>query len=253
MQHVCHILPLNGYLHRIEKHPTGDCPWCPGTRESQMHFHSECSEFEPHRTAAHHAIAKATISALRELNPQGWQFWYETPFEQLPFEFEWESEEEAATEHRRRPDGVAWHAVDKCLIFLEFSRPMDQQDNLYVSLARKERQYDEAVAAVRRKERGVSLLHRKVREVATLPIVVGVRGSVGYAEAIQELAVFKLSAKKTDRVLAAGVRAAVTAASDMVAARTAALPSAPPRGKQTFKPRPTRVQGWREDRGAAQG
>ena len=71
MQHVCHILPLNGYLHRIEKHPTGDCPWCPGTRESQMHFHSECSEFEPHRTAAHHAIAKATISALRELNPQG--------------------------------------------------------------------------------------------------------------------------------------------------------------------------------------
>ena len=62
MQQVGHVLPLNGYLHCINKHPTGFCPWCPGIRETQMHFQCQCSEFQENRTTAHHDIAKAVIS-----------------------------------------------------------------------------------------------------------------------------------------------------------------------------------------------
>ena len=146
-----------------------------------------------------------------------------------------------------------WHAVDKKLLFLEFSRPMDQQDNLYAALERKESQYDAAVAAIRRAQTSVQACNRPISAVSTKPFLVGVRGSVPYVDARYEMEVFELSSKKTDRVLAAGVRAAVAAASDMITARTAALPNAPRRGKQTYKPRPPRVQVWREDRGAAQG
>ena len=249
MQQVCHILPLNGYLHRIEKHPTGECPWCPGERESQMHFHCECNEFESNRTGAHHAIARAVISSLREHNPKGWKFWYETPFSQLPFTFEWESAEEEAEQQNRRPDGVAYNEIERTVIFLEFSRPMDQERNLYAAQHRKSTQYEAAERALRRAERRTPYLQRAIRDASSIPVVVGVRGSVLYDQIFPALSVFKLSKRRTDKVIAAGIRAAITAASEMIAARTAALPSAPHRGRQAYRARPHRDNGWRADRG----
>ena len=45
--------------------------------------------FADNRTAAHHAIARAVMGALAGSNLKGWTFFYETPFDQLPFKFEW--------------------------------------------------------------------------------------------------------------------------------------------------------------------
>ena len=218
-----------------------------------MHFHSECPHFEPNRTAAHHLIAKSIISALRGFNPKGWTFWYETSFRNLPFTFEWRSETEESEEQDRRPDGVAFNEAEGIIAFLEFSRPMDQENNMRAAQERKSDQYLAAEKAIRRAANRIPWKDRKVKTVSTLPLLVGVRGSVNHYEAVQALSIFDLTGKKTDRVLAAGVRAAITAASAMIDARTAALPSAPSRGKQQFKPRPWRATAWRADRGWAQG
>ena len=225
MQQVGHVLPLNGYLHRINKHPTGCCPWHPGVRETQMHFQCQCSEFQENRTAAHHDIAKAIISELREQKPSGWTFWYETPLSSLPWQFAWANPLEARKQRDRRPDGVAFHSVTKRVVFLEVSRPMDQEDNMAKASERKGEQYTEAVQALCRAQRRRGM-QGETTAVSTLPILVGVRGSVEYSEAVREFGVFELSKRKLDKVLAAGVRAAITAASNMISARAAALPFA---------------------------
>ena len=220
MQQVGRVLPLNGYLHRIKRHPTGDCPWCPGQRETQLHFHCECNCFEQHRTAAHHLIARAVISALKE-STKGWQFHYEKTFADLPWVFKWKTYGEKRKQLKQRPDGVAWHAEKQLLYFLEFSRPMDQDDTMAAASARKGRQYDEAVEAVIRGQGTAEGRANKVWSVATLPLMFGVRGSVEYAELKQAMAVF--GARSLDKVLAAGVRATVEAATTMIGARRAAL------------------------------
>jgi ribonuclease HI len=225
MQQVGHVLPLNGYLHRIGRHPTGCCPWHPGIRESQMHFQCMCSEFQENRTAAHHDIAKAIISELREQKPSGWTFWYETPLSLLPWQFAWANPLEARKQKDRRPDGVAFHAVTKRVVFLEVSRPMDQEDNMAKASERKGEQYTEAVQALYRAQQRRDM-RGETTSASTLPILVGVRGSVEYAEAVREFSVFGLSKRKLDKVLAAGVRAAITAGSNMISARAAALPFA---------------------------
>ena len=214
------MLPLNGYLHRIKRHATGDCPWHPGVRETQMHFQCKCSEFEPHRTAAHHAIAKAVISALKE-RTKGWKFYYEMAFADLPWYFKWTDRRQERRQRRRRPDGVAWHEQEGRLIFMEFSRPMDQDDNLSASSLRKGGQYNDAVAAIRRGQQTREGQVRQVKAVSTAPLIFGVRGSVDYADLAEQLRPFAL--KQPDKVMAAGVRAAITAASTMIDARREAL------------------------------
>eukprot|EP00961_Rhodomonas_salina_P266030 3595770-Rhodomonas_salina.1 len=61
--------------------------------------------------AAHHAIAKAVLAGVKDLKLSGWQIWYETLFQDLPFDFAWtEDDLEGPTKQPdRRPDGVAWH------------------------------------------------------------------------------------------------------------------------------------------------
>ena len=219
MQQVGRVLPLNGYLHWIGRHPTGDCPWCPGTRETQLHFQCECERFEQHRTAAHHSIARAVIAALKE-NTKGWTFYYETPFSDLQWKFKWQSYREKRTQQHRRPDGVAWHAEKRLLYFLEFSRPMDRDDSMAAASARKGKQYDAAVDAIHRASIAGAWADR-VSECQTLPLMFGVRGSVEYTAMRQALDT--LQVKAADKVLAAGVRAAIEAATSMIGARRAAL------------------------------
>ena len=94
MQLVGRVFPVNSYLRRIDKHPTGACPFgCMDeagerAKETITHFQSCCKQFADNRTAAHHAIARAVMGALAGSNLKGWTFFYETPFEQLPFNFE---------------------------------------------------------------------------------------------------------------------------------------------------------------------
>ena len=68
MQMVGRVFPVNTYLRRIDRHPTGDCPWCGvGVQETLAHFQSECPQFRESRTAAHHSIARAVTAHLKDL------------------------------------------------------------------------------------------------------------------------------------------------------------------------------------------
>ena len=225
MQQVGDALPLNGYLHSIQKHPAGDCPWCPGKKETQGHFQCKCKEFEKPHTLAHHGFARALIFELREQKPDGWQFWYETPIAALSWTFAWANAAEARKQMIRRPDGVAWHRLTGHVIFLEVSRPMDHFDNMAKASAQKGEQYSAAMEALCRAQRQRAT-QKQTSIVSTLPLLVGVRGTVEYDEAHRGFGPFKLKPSQVDKVLAAGIRAAITGASDMISARTAALPHA---------------------------
>lgn len=251
--------PVNSYLRRIDKHPTGDCPWCePGVTETLCHFQSECKHFQKNRITAHHDIAKATMAALKDTNKKGWVFFYETELRHLPFKFAWASEAEAREQEERRPDGVAWNALEGTVIFLEFTRAMDNPDNMQAACQAKGRQYAVAEEALRRAQRRASTRHPTlIGTIRTAPLIFGVRGTVMVQEAQEGLAPLKLTSSELDRVLARGVRAAITAASDMCAARFAALKTLPkaPRGadgkrvKVIIPPKHVQPPGWRSDRG----
>ena len=88
LQMAGRVYPVMSYLRRIDRHPTGECPWCgAGVIETLCHFQSECAQFELNRTAAHHAIARATVAALKDMHLPKWQFFYETSLEELPVKF----------------------------------------------------------------------------------------------------------------------------------------------------------------------
>eukprot|EP00286_Rhodomonas_abbreviata_P014032 CAMPEP_0181341274 /NCGR_PEP_ID=MMETSP1101-20121128/30314_1 /TAXON_ID=46948 /ORGANISM="Rhodomonas abbreviata, Strain Caron Lab Isolate" /LENGTH=354 /DNA_ID=CAMNT_0023452523 /DNA_START=536 /DNA_END=1601 /DNA_ORIENTATION=+ len=189
-----------------------------GVLEMQMHFQCKCKQFELPGTTAHHNIAKAVISALKE-KEEGWKFWYETPFSALPWHFQWASSREA----RKQNDADPMESSEKeqQLYFLEFARSMDQGDSLMASVQRKGHQYDAAVAAIEHGQHTAAGRATPVRVVDTIPLVCGVRGSVDYDNLAMHLIPFLL--KKKDKVLAAGVRAAVEGVEAMTDARQAAL------------------------------
>eukprot|EP00961_Rhodomonas_salina_P253667 3428269-Rhodomonas_salina.1 len=142
MQMVVLIFPVNSYLHQIGKHPTGECPWCPGTSETLTHFQCKCQTSANNSITAHNAIARAVMAALKDQSlPHGWQLFYETPFNSLPVHFEWASVTEASRERQWRPDGVAYNVSQQKLFFLEFTRAMDHPSTMQDALRRKQRQY----------------------------------------------------------------------------------------------------------------
>ena len=264
MQLVADVYPNNAYLRRIDKHVTGDCPWCPsGTVETNMHIQCECSKYEENRTAAHHAIAKATLAGLKDLRLPGWQFWYETPFKDLPFEFEWSAEDLAGKVKQpdRRPDGVAWHEPSGSLYFLEFTRAWDDGDSLQRAEERKAEQYSCAEQAIRNS----AAWRSKVRSVDTLPFVFGVRGSVRHKTLRENLLVMDVKPRQCGGIILRGIRAAITEARQVCVAHKELAKTAPKtfgphtrhqytaRGsrKRTLlvPPKPARAPRWRRDRG----
>ena len=51
------------------------------------------------------------VAYLKDLQLKDWTFFYETEIKDLPFEFKWATEAEAAEQQERWPDGVAWNLV----------------------------------------------------------------------------------------------------------------------------------------------
>jgi hypothetical protein len=187
-----------------------------------------------------------------------WVFLYETSFSEMPFKFKWASGEEEMMEQYRRPDGVAWNATTGTVIFLEFTRAMDNPDNMAAALLRKGVQYDAAVAALQRAQRSAAHKHStRIHSVSTAPLIFGVRGVVMIDEARRALQELRLTEAKLKKALTAGVRAAISSASDMCTARAAALKCLPkaPRGpdgkraKVVIPPKPFQQRAWRHDRG----
>lgn len=78
VQLVGSVFPVNSYLQRTDKHPTGHCPFgCTDengehVKETITHFQSGCKKFVDNHTAAHHAITKAVMGALADSNVKGW-------------------------------------------------------------------------------------------------------------------------------------------------------------------------------------
>ena len=257
------VYPVMTYLRRIDKHPTGECPWCrEGVRETLTQVQSECEHFAANRITAHHAIARATLAALKDMRLPNWQFMYETTFSEMPFKFKWASEEEELQEEGRRPDGMAWNHITGQVLFLEFTRVMDNPDNMSAALEKKGHQYDAAVEALRRAQGSSAHQHStRIASVATAPLIFGVRGMILISEAAEALQALLLTDAQLLRALAHGMRAAITAASEMCSARTAALkclPKAPrgPDGKRAkvFIPtKPFKAGHWRRDRGGGGG
>ena len=260
MQMVGRVFPVNTYLRRIDKHATGDCSWCgKGVQETLAHFQCGCPQFADNRTKAHHDIARAVVAHLKDLRLPNWTFFYETEMRNLPFQFNWASNREEEKQSKRRPDGVAWNPVLGKVIFLEFTRAMDNPTNMTEACEAKGRQYTFAMRALRKAQEPGQRKRGSVAiaSVSTAPLVFGVRGTVLMEVATESLAPLGLKKTQLDKVLASGVRAAVTAASDMCAARFAALRTLPakPRGpngkrmKTVIPPKPTRFLPWRSERG----
>ena len=257
------VFPVMSYLHCIDKHPTGDCPWCGvGVTETLCHFQSECGQFTANRMDAHNAIARATMASLKDLKLPGWRFYYEQQLKELPFKFAWASREEELEQQARRPDGVAWNELEGKVIFLEFTRAMDNPDNMAAALERKGQQYVVAMDALRRAQDRRDTRHKiRIGQVSTAPLIFGVRGTVLINDARSSLQGLQLSEKQLLKVLTRGVREAVTAASDMCSARMAALKCLPraPRGpdgkriKVVIPPKPFQRPSWRSDRGGGRG
>ena len=136
---------------------------------------------------------------------------------------------------------------------------MDNPDNMREACAAKGQQYIKPMRAIMKaqepgqKKRGSPTVY----SATTAPLIFGVRGTAMINVAAESLAPLGLTKAQLDTVLASGVRAAITAASDMCAARFAALRTLPakPRGqrgtrrKQVIPPKPTRLPPWRSERG----
>ena len=87
---------------------------------------------------------------MKDLQLPGWFFYYETTIKNLPFKFTWASPGEEAEQQDRRPDGVAYNEVEGVVIFLEFTRAMDNPDNMERALQEKGKQYKEVMEALER-------------------------------------------------------------------------------------------------------
>ena len=196
---------------------------------------------------------------LKDLRLPNWTFFYETEIQHLPFQFNWASKLEEAKQMQRRPDGVAWNPVLGKVIFLEFTRAMDNPINMAAACEAKGQQYSFAMRALRKAQEPGQRKRESVAiaSVSTAPLIFGVRGTVMMDVATEALSALGLTKAQIDKVLASGVRAAVTAASEMCAARFAALRTLPakPRGpngrraKNIIPQKPTRASPWRSERG----
>ena len=223
MQHVVRTFPVNSYLHRIGKHSTGDCDWCAGKKETLTHFQTECEEFHGARHAAHNLIWSAVFAGIEKAAAPGWQFFRETSFEDLPFDFEWEDMDEYLKEGDRQPDGVAWHEKTKRLYLLECTRAMDHKHNLDDAMQRKGTQYVAAMAAFRRHQRTTCGRSTDRVQISTLPFIYGVRGSVMEKECAAHLStVGVVNSVDRKKILTSGVRAAIQGLYNMKLARVAA-------------------------------
>ena len=200
------------------------------------------------------------MASLKDLRLPNWTFYYETELQHRPFQFMWKTEAEKQRQMVRRPDGVAWNPVLGRVIFLEFTRAMDNPENMTTACMLKGRQYAVPMRALQQAQQSRELRHSQaIHSITTSPLIFGVRGTVLMKEAREGLAPMELTEKQLKTVLASGVRAAITAASEMCAARFAALRSVPvqPRGpdgkrvKVIIPPKPFRQQQWRADRGGS--
>eukprot|EP00961_Rhodomonas_salina_P049143 659593-Rhodomonas_salina.2 len=157
----------------------------------------------------------------------GWQFWYETPFKEFPFDFAWSPDDAAASPNQpdHLPNGVAWHADSETLFFLEFTRAWDEGDSLSKAEARKAEQYRAAERAVRASPDWKS----KVSKVDTLPFVFGVQGSVRHKTLHENLLTLdiNLEDKMCDNIITLGIRAAITEALQVCVAHKELAKTAP--------------------------
>ena len=212
-QTVAGMFPCQALLHRWGRAPSPQCLLCGGEAETVSHIQCWCPALKEARIAAHHAIAERIFTAFQSHGAGRWQFHIETAVGslraiQIPLDLhgrwnrmiddleEPESDPSGAEEgniqdlSRLRPDGWAISWGKRQVLMLELTRAHDwRQDWFEITDAAKTLRYK------RLQERMLNLLPQGWK-VETVPLTVGIRGSIHEPSWLRILDRFGISARK---------------------------------------------------------
>jgi exonuclease III/ribonuclease HI len=127
--------PTNHKLWLMGRHPTGECPHCPGTMEHMAHWQCTCPKYHDSRSAAHNMIALDFYSHLKRHCSSRWSITLETPMHATSFV--------TADPYRQwQPDAIATNHHNKQALLLELTRCSDgRHDTSLQAAERKELKY----------------------------------------------------------------------------------------------------------------
>ena len=155
--------PVQAYLQRVTLAKSADCPYCPGTKETLVHFACVCPQFREARTAAHNQVRKLISSLLVKCLPDRWELHEETPMANIGLRLGrvsvacMEASGRPLPEHhdgtvcvgRLQPDLVFVSQSRRKIALVELCRPMDDSsEQLAAAHERKMRTYTPLLEAL---------------------------------------------------------------------------------------------------------
>ena len=132
--------PVQTYLYRVKLVTSPNCPFCPGTPETLLHFACTCPQFREARTAAHNRVLHRLYTSLTALLSKSWTILEETPMSQtglhldhVPASCMLAAGRTLPAGHgdminvgRLQPDMILISQKQKRIGLLELCRPMDE-------------------------------------------------------------------------------------------------------------------------------
>jgi len=176
--------PVQTYLYRVKLVTSPNCPFCPGTPETLLHFACTCPQFREARTAAHNRVRHRLYTSLTALLSKSWTILEETPMSQTGLHLDLVAAScmlaagrtlpaghgDMINVGRLQPDMILISQKQKRIGLLELCRPMDESPTqLQAAVDRKLQTYAPLKVALQR-------YPASGWTVEILPWVVGVRG-----------------------------------------------------------------------------
>jgi hypothetical protein len=176
--------PVQTYLHRVKVVTSPNCPFCPGTPETLLHFACTCPQFREVRTAAHNRVRYRLYTSLTTLFSKSWTILEETPMSQTRLHLDLvpasrmldgghtlpEGHGDMINAGRLQPDMLLISQKQKKIGLLELCRPMDESlTQLQAAVDRKLQTYAPLKVALQQ-------YPASGWTVEILPWVVGIRG-----------------------------------------------------------------------------
>jgi len=112
--------PVQTYLYRVKLVTSPNCPFCPGTPETLLHFACTCPQFREARTAAHNRVRHRLYTSLTALLSKSWTILEETPMSQTGLHLD------LVNVGRLQPGMILIPQKQKRIGLLELCRPMDE-------------------------------------------------------------------------------------------------------------------------------
>ena len=239
MQTIAGFFPCQSLLFKWGKAASPQCLLCRSGNETVSHIQCMCTALKDARIAAHHTIAAHIVDTLRAHTRGKWHFYVETPVSQLrpidvpldmydvwnrlidamedidPVEVsETDSHQVLA---RLRPDiwAVSWSA--RQVLLLELTRAGDHNPAWYVDTDESKR------GRYRRLQMEMQAHLPTGWVVDTLPLTVGVRGSLHVPSWRKILDIFEVSSAMQDKFLETLTRQALEELDRIYGVRSEAL------------------------------